>query len=172
LSWFTQGKIAILAIVGVILVEIGTILFFPFYELGISFPDFNLVMQTFWTVVVFVSIWYRKKGNYFVHEITMLVVMCAWIVGFSAVIFMDPLSLTSLEAFSNTTLRLIMNILHGVFSIPALVFGIWLVALWRPESTTFPAKTKRLAQLTLIFWILSYVIGVLDYMVLHTTIFG
>jgi hypothetical protein len=98
--------------------------------------------------------------------------MCAWIVGFSAVIFMDPLSITSLEAFSNTTLRLIMNILHGVFSIPALVFGIWLVALWRPESTTFPAKTKRLAPLTLIFWILSYIVGVLDFMVLHTTIFG
>jgi len=168
----SQGKIAVLSIFIVILVEIGTILYFPFHEIGMSFAEFNLIMQTFWTALVLVSMWFRKKGNYFVHEITLLIVMCVWLVGFSAVIFMDPLSLTSLEAFSNTPLRLIMNILHGVFSVPALVFGIWLVALWRPESTTFPGKTKRLAQLTTIFWIPSYIVGVLDFMILHTTFFG
>jgi len=167
----TQGKIAVLAILGVFLLEIGTILFFPFHAIGMSFAEFNLIMQTFWTIVVFVSMWFRKKGNYFVHEITLLVVMCAWIVGFSAVIFMDPLSFTSMEAFSNTSLRLVMNILHGVFSVPALVFGIWLVVLWRPQSTTFSAKTKRLAKLTLLFWIPSYIVGVLDFIVRHTAIF-
>lgn len=168
----SQGKIAILAIVGIILLEIGTILFFPFNSIGMSFAQFNLIMQTIWTAVVLVSMWFRRNGNYFVHEITLLIVMCAWIIGFSAVIFMDPLSLASLEAFSNTTLRLIMNILHGVFSIPAIVFGIWLVAIWRPKSSTFPAKTKKLAILTAAFWIPSYVVGVLDFMVLHTTFFG
>ncbi len=172
MRFLSQGKIAVLSIFIVILVEIGTILYFPFQEIGMSFAEFNLIMQTFWTILVLVSMWFRKKGNYFVHEITLLIVMCVWLVGFSAVIFMDPLSLTSLEAFSNTPLRLIMNILHGVFSVPALVFGIWLIALWRPESTTFPDKTKRLAQLTTIFWIPSYIVGVLDFMILHTTFFG
>lgn len=168
----SQGKIAVLSIIGVFVVEIGTILFFPFNSIGMSFAEFNLIMQTFWTAVVLVSMWFRKKGNYFAHEITLLIVMCAWIVGFSSVIFMDPISLTSLEAFSNTPIRLIMNILHGVFSVPALVFGIWLVAIWRPESTTFPTKTKKLAILTTAFWIPSYVVGVLDFMVLHTAILG
>jgi hypothetical protein len=65
-----------------------------------------------------------------------------------------------------------MNALHGIFSIPALVFGTWLVALWQPESTTFAAKSKRIAQLTIVFWIPSYVVGLLDFMVLRTTIFG
>jgi hypothetical protein len=65
-----------------------------------------------------------------------------------------------------------MNALHGIFSVPALVFGVWLVLLWRPGSTAFPAKSRRLAQLIPIFWIVSYVVGVLDFMVLHTTIFG
>ena len=172
LSSASQTKIAILSIIGIILIEIGTILFFPFNSIGISFAQFNLIMQTIWTAVVLVSMWFRKEGNYFVHEITLLIVMCAWIIGFSAVIFMDPLSLASLEAFSNTTLRLIMNILHGVFSVPAIVFGIWLVALWRPNSTSFPGKTKKLAILTTAFWIPSYIVGVLDFMVLHTTFFG
>jgi len=115
--------------------------------------------------------WYRKKGNYFVHEITMLIVMSAWAVGFTAVLFMNPLS-GSTQIFSNTTLRLIMNILHGIFSILALIFGLWLVSLWRPESTSFAAKSKRIALLTTIFWIASYVVGVLGFMVLHTTFFG
>ena len=170
LSPSLQGKLAVLTIIIVILVEIGTILFFPFNEIGMSFAEFNLIMQTFWTGLALVSMWFRKKGHYFVHEITMLIVMCAWFVGFSAVLFMGPFS--SLEMYVGTPLRWVMNILHAVFSIPALVFGTWLVALWRPGSTTFATKSRRIAQLTTIFWILSYVVGVLDGMLLHTTIFG
>ena len=170
LSPSLQGKLAVLTIIIVVLVEIGTILFLPFNEIGMSFAEFNLIMQTFWTGLALVSMWFRKKGNYFVHEITMLVVMCAWFVGFSAVLFMGPFS--SLEMYVGTPLRWVMNILHAVFSIPALVFGTWLVALWRPGSTSFATKSRRIAQLTTIFWILSYVVGVLDGMLLHTTIFG
>jgi hypothetical protein len=115
--------------------------------------------------------WFRMKSNYFVHEITMLIVIAAWWIGFSTVMLMDPFS-TPTEVFSNTPLRLVMNGLHGIFSVPALIFGTWLVALWRPESTSFAGKSKRLAQLTMIFWVPSYVVGVLDFMLLHTTFFG
>jgi uncharacterized membrane protein YozB (DUF420 family) len=166
-----QGKIAVFTVVGVVLVEVTTILFFPFYDVGISFAEFNLVMQTIWTALVLVSMWFRAKDNYFAHQITMLIVMTAWAVGFISVLFMDPLS-SSTDIFSSTTLRLIMNALHSVFSIPALVFGLWLVLLWRPASTTFAAKSKKIAQLTALFWIPSYVVGVLDFLVLHTTVFG
>jgi hypothetical protein len=62
--------------------------------------------------------------------------------------------------------------LHVIFSIPALVFGIWLVALWCPGSASFASKSKRIAQLTLFFWVPSYVVGVLDFIILHTTFFG
>ncbi|PVX25490.1 MAG: hypothetical protein CW691_04455, partial [Candidatus Bathyarchaeum sp.] len=62
-----QGKIAVLTVVGVVLVEVATILFFPFYEVGISFAEFNLVMQTIWTALVLVSMWFRTKNNYFAH---------------------------------------------------------------------------------------------------------
>jgi hypothetical protein len=171
LSPSSQGKIAVLTIIMVILFEVATIFFFPFYEVGLSFAEINLVMQTLWTVLVLMSMWFRMKGNYFVHEITLLIVMCAWWVGFSAVLFMNPFS-GSTEVFSSTPLRLVMNGLHAVFSIPALVFGSWLVALWRPGSTSFAAKSRRIAQLTAVFWVPSYVVGVLDFLVLHTTFFG
>ena len=166
----SQGKIAALTIFIVILVMVGSIVFFPFSEVGLSFAEINLVMQTFWTALIFVSMWFRMRGNYFVHEITMLVVICAWFVGFSAVLFMDPLS--SSPSFSSSPSRLVMNSLHAIFSIPALVFGTWLAALWRPGATSFAAKSKRIAQLTVIFWVPSYVVGVLDFLVLHTTFFG
>jgi hypothetical protein len=172
LRYPSQGKIAALTILMVILAEAGAIAFFPFSEIGLSFAEINLVMQTFWTALVLVSMWFRMKGNYFVHEITMLVVICAWLVGFSAVMLMDPLSSSSLQIFSSSPLRLVMNSLHAIFSIPALVFGVWLVALWRPGSISFATKSKRIAQVTVVTWVLSYVVGVLDFMVLHTTFFG
>ncbi len=171
LSSPSQGKIAALTILMVILFEIGFIVFFPFYEVGLSFAEINLIMQTIWTALVLVSMWFRMKGHYFMHEIIMLVVMCAWWVGFSAVLFMNPFS-GSTETFSSTPLRLVMNSLHAIFSIPALIFGTWLVALWRPRSTLFAAKSRRMAQLTTAFWVPSYIVGVLDFMVLHTTFFG
>ena len=170
LRYPSQGKIAALTILTVILVTVGAIAVFPFSEVGLSFAEINLIMQTLWTALVLVSMWFRMKGNYFVHEITMLVVMCALLVSFSAVLFMGPLSSSS--SFSSSPSRLVMNSLHAIFSIPALVFGVWLVALWRPGSISFAAKSKRIAQLTTVFWVPSYVVGVLDFMALHTAFFG
>ena len=166
-----QGKIAVLTIIIVILFELATMFLFPFYAVGLSSAQINLVMQTIWTSLVFVSMWLRTKNNYFAHQISMLIVIAAWWVGVSFVLLMDPFS-TSTETFTNTPIRLVMNALHGIFSVPALIFGTWLVAIWRPESATFPAKSKRLSQLTLLFWIPSYVVGIVDFMLLHTTIFG
>lgn len=171
LSYPSQGKIAALTIIMVLLLEVATITMFPFYEVGLSFAQINLIMQTVWTALVLVSMWFRMKGNYFVHEITMLIVICAWAVGFIAVLFMNPFS-SSTQIFSSSPLRLVMNSLHCIFSIPALVFGLWLVVLWRPGSTSFAAKSRRIAQLTTVFWVPSYVVGVLDFLVLHTTFFG
>ena len=171
LRYPSQGKLMLLTIIMVILLEIGFILFFPFHQVGLSFAEINLIMQTIWTAMVLVSMWFRTKGNYFVHELLMVIVMCAWLVGLISVLFMDPFS-SSTEAFSSTPLRLVMNSLHAIFSIPALVFGMWLVLLWRPKSTSFALKSRRIAQLTAIFWVPSYIVGVLDFIVLHTTFFG
>jgi hypothetical protein len=171
LSVSAQKKIVLLTVLVVVLFEVGSMFFFPFYLVGLSFNQINLIMQTIWTGMVFVSLWFRHKGNYFAHELLMLVVICAWAVGFVAVLMMDPFS-TSTDAFASTPLRWVMNILHGVFSVPALVLGAWLVALWRPGSATFAVKSKRVATLIPYFWFASYIVGVVDFMALHTTFFG
>ncbi len=168
----SQGKIAVLTILMVVLVQVGVLAFFPFFEIGLSFAEINLFMQTLWTALVLLSMCFRIKGNYFVHEIIMLVVICASIVDFSAVLLMSPLSSGSLQIYSSSPLRLVVMLFHSLVSVPALVGGVWLVALWRPESTSFPAKSKRIAQITAVSWVLSYVAGVLSFVVLHTTFFG
>jgi hypothetical protein len=172
LSASTKVKIAVLTVVATVLAEAASMVFLPFYEFGLSVAEFNLVLQSFWVIFVLMSMLWRMKGNYFIHEVTMLIVMCETLVGFSVVLILDPMTFSSMMVITSTPARLVMNIFHVIFSVPALVFGTWLVLLWRPESTTYPAKSKRKAQLTLILWLLSYTVGVLDFLMLHTTVLG
>jgi len=174
MSWSSsaQRRIAVFTVVVAVLAEIAAMAFIPFYDLGLSVSEFNMILQTFWLSFVLMSMWWRRKGNYFVHEITMLIVMCETLVGFSAVLLMDPMSFSSMAVLANTPTRLVMNFFHVIFSVPALVFGTWLVVIWRPNSTTYPAKSRRIAQLTAILWVLSYVVGAVDFLMLHTALFG
>jgi uncharacterized membrane protein YozB (DUF420 family) len=172
LSSSDKGKLAVLTIIVAVLVEIAAMMFVPFYEFGLSMSEFNLILQTFWACFVLMSMWWRSRRNYFAHEITMLIVMCQSLVGFSVVLLMDPWTFSSMAVLANTTTRLIMNFFHIIFSLPALALGTWLVTIWRPNASTYPAKSRRIAQLTAIFWVLSYVVGVLDFLILHTTLFG
>jgi len=173
-SGLSQGKIAVLVILIVFLVTVGTLVVAPYFEIeiGLSVHETNFAMQTLWTALVLVSMWFRRKGKYFVHEIIMIVVVFASLVSFSLVLLMSPLSSGSLVVYSSSPLRLIAVGAHAIFSIPSLIFGVWLVALWRPRSISFAAKSKRIAQITTVTWVLSYVAGVLSFAVLHTTFFG
>ncbi len=137
-----------------------------------SYHEINLAMQTFWSTLVFASMYYRAKGNYLVHAVTMIVVIAAAFVSFSLVLFMSPLGNSSFSLYLSSPVNLAISLAHSVLSVPALLFGVWLVLLWRPKSTNFAAKSKRIAKLTLFFWFLSYVAGLLAFLVLHTTIFG
>ncbi len=172
LQRLSQGKIAVLTVFLVILAEAAMMTFFPFYEIGLGLHEINLIMQTFWTALILVSMWFRAKGNYFLHEITMLIVVTATLVSFSTVLFMSPPSGDSMGVYFTSAPHFVVFMSHAILSIPAIIFGVWLVALWRPESKTFPAKSKRIAQLAAFMWVLSHVAGVLGFIWLHTPLFG
>ncbi len=172
LSYRSQRNTAVLVVAAVLLV-MGAISLIPVSQsqLSLNFHELNLVMQTFWTGLVLVSMWLRKKGHYFAHELTMLVVVSALIVSFSGVLLMSPPSSNTMGIYFSSPLYFAVFISHAVLSIPPLIFGVWLVALWRPGSTTFAAKSKTIARLTMVFWVLSYGAGVLGFLGLHTTLF-
>jgi uncharacterized membrane protein YozB (DUF420 family) len=138
----------------------------------LSVAEINLVMQTFWTALILVSVWFRKKGNYLVHGIIMVVVVGATVISFSSVLLMTPPTGSSMEVYFSSPPKMAEFISHAVLSIPAIFFGVWLVALWRPKSTSFAARSKRIAQLASILWGLSYVAGVLGFVADYTTFFG
>ena len=64
-----------------------------------SVAEINLVMQTFWTALILVSMWFRKKGNYLVHGIIMIVVVGATLISFSSVLLMTPPSGSSMQIY-------------------------------------------------------------------------
>jgi uncharacterized membrane protein YozB (DUF420 family) len=138
----------------------------------LSVAEINLVMQTFWTALILVSMWFRKKGNYLVHGIIMIVVVGATVISFSSVLLMTPPTTSSMDVYFSSPLKMAEFISHAVLSIPAIFFGVWLIALWRPRSMSFAAKSRRIAQTTSILWILSYVAGVLGFVADYTTFFG
>ena len=169
-----KGKTGALEVLVVLLlaVEAFVVTSLLWSEFGWGAAGINLIMQTFWTALVVASMWFRRKGNYFLHGIIMIVVVGATLVSFSAVLLMSPPSGGSMETYFSSPLKLAEFVSHAVLSIPAIIFGVWLVALWRPKSTSFPAKSKRIAEVAAILWVLSYVVGVLGFIADYTTFFG
>ena len=133
-------------------------------------PLMLLVFQTVFLVLLFVSMAFRMKGNYLVHGIIMIVLAA---IGWVAVVgslpnFMDGSIMQTMSPPS--ALGLVG--LHISFGVLSLIFGTWLVALWRRRSIDFAAKSKRIWQLTAILWVLAYVVGLLLFVALRTTFFG
>jgi uncharacterized membrane protein YozB (DUF420 family) len=137
-------------------------------QVPLSFRDINVVMQSLWMSLLLVSMWFRMRGNYFMHGILAIAVVSITIMSFLGVLIMSPMNSGSMSEYFSSPLDVAVLFAHGVVSFPALVFGVWLGVLWRPNSAAFAAKSHRIAQLTTIFWVLSYIVGILDYLLLRT----
>ncbi len=165
-----QGRTTILAMI--VIVSLAWVGAFALTYSGMSSHEINLAMQTFWTTLVMLSMWFRAKGNYFVHEISMILVVFSALISFTGVLLMTPPGSKSIDVYFNSPLNLAAFLAHAIFSIPALFFGTWLIALWRPGSESFADKSRKIAKLTTVSWILSYLAGVFSFLVYHTSIFG
>jgi hypothetical protein len=128
-------------------------------------------MQTLWMSLLLVSMWFRQKGNYLMHGILAIMVVSITIVSFLGVLVMSPMDNSSMDEYFGSPLDLAVFLGHAVFSFPALAFGVWLILLWRPNSATFPAKSLRIAWLLTVFWVLSYIVGILDYLIIRNHLF-
>ena len=133
--------------------------------------EINLVNQTVVLAVVLVSMALRMKGNYFWHGISMVGVV-VW--GLIVTAFASPnfFNTSYMQNLTNPSLNLVVFGLHAFLGIASLASAIWLVALWRPHPTTFPAKSKKIAQIVTILWVSAYVVGIVFFVVLNTTLFA
>jgi hypothetical protein len=134
-------------------------------------PVMIFAFQTVFLVLLFVSMAFRMKGNYLVHGIIIIVGLAiGWLaVAITIPSFMDSSYMQTVTSPSSTLAVFGSHIFLGLTT---LIFATWLVALWRPHSTEFAAKSKRIWQVTAILWVSAYVVGVLLFVTLHTTFFG
>jgi hypothetical protein len=169
-----QQTVAGIVLVLGLIFAVGVISSTPISEsqVPLSFRDINVIMQTLWMSLLLVSMWFRKKGNYLMHGILAIMVVSITIVSFLGVLVMSPMDNSSMDAYFGSPLNLAVFLGHAVFSFPALAFGVWLILIWRPNSATFPAKSRRIAWLLTLFWVLSYIVGILDFILIRKAFFG
>jgi len=131
-----------------------------------------LVLQSVWTVLVLVSMAFRMKRNYLVHGIILIALIVIEWVGLIAIGASSILSGESMQPLMEPLSTLIVFALHGIFGLVAWIGGTLLLALWwRPSSfTTFAAKSEMTWRVTLISWIVSFVVGVFLYVAVTTTL--
>ena len=163
--WVKRGFIVVI-IVGVVV--FADLVVAPFFmNLGLVQSEVNMIMQSIWMSLILASIWFRCVDNYFVHGFLMSVVVVCTLIGFISVLLMwSPSDSAHLSfVYFNSSIKIVKFVTHGVLSIPALVFGGWFVALWRPNAVAFPERSRRIVKWLLIMWILSYLAGVIGYVI-------
>ncbi len=128
-----------------------------------------LAFQSFGLALFFVSMAFRMKANYLWHGIIMIVLIA---IGWFTVVVSIPDFLNSsyMATIMNPVSTLVVSSFHMLLGVVALVFGSWLVALWRPRSTDFAVKSGRAWQLTMIGWVSAYVVGLLLYVAVTTNL--
>ena len=134
-------------------------------------PEYIIGFQTFFLALLFVSMAFRMKGNYLVHGLTMVVSL---VVGWIAVAMTIPSFLDSSYTATLTKSPLSSGVvgMHIFFGLATLAFGTWLVALWRPRATDFATKTKGIWPSLVILWVSTYLIGMLVFVAVHTSLLG
>jgi hypothetical protein len=129
----------------------------------------NFAIQTVILAIFLVSMTFRVKGKYLVHGIIMAVLVA---IGWVVVLISLPNFLDSsiMQTYTSPSSTLVVFGIHMFFGLATLISATWLVALWRPHSTEFPAKSKRIAKTTTILWVSAYVVGILFFVALTTTL--
>lgn len=103
------------------------------------------------------------------HGITMIVAVLVVIIGIGAVSVVFGNSDVINQYYMNPTSTLTVFSLHSLFGILTLISGVWLVVLWRPSSSDFVAKSKKIWRLTISLWIITFLVGIVLYAALTTT---
>ena len=143
-------------------------------SIGLGHPrffhtDLNLVIQIVTLLIIFVSLFYKKKGKLKLHGITMGVAVVLHAVAFVSV--MAPPIFQYFAFFSSRIdLSAVQTTwLHAIPGAIALALGVFLVSKWAAHaSNTAPCyKRKRIMDTTLVLWLFSLVFGIATYLLFY-----
>jgi uncharacterized membrane protein YozB (DUF420 family) len=143
-------------------------------SIGLGHPrflhtDLNFLTQVITLLIIFLSLYYKKKGKIKLHGTTMGLAVILHALTF--VLVMGPIFFQNFEFFSTeTSLALVQTIwLHAVPGAIALILGIFLVAIWAVQALKVSVcySRKRIMDVTLLFWVLSLVFGIATYVLFY-----
>jgi uncharacterized membrane protein YozB (DUF420 family) len=135
----------------------------------LTLAETSLIIQSVIFVLFLVSMAFRMKGKYLIHVVTLLVAVIGMLSFFAWWIYEIAPSFDSyLPTVLSPPLHLVNWLAHEFLGISTLVLGVLTVNFWRLGSTQFEVKSKRIWRLTWIFWVLTYVVGLLLFVVLNT----
>ena len=144
------------------------------FGIGLEHPhflhtDLNLLLQIATLVIIFVSLFYKKKGNVKLHGLTLDNALIFPVI--SLVLVMGPSFSRSYTFFSNETgIPGVQTMwLHAIPGGIALLLGIILVALWaiHPSNIAPCYKRKRIMDVTLLLWVISLLFGIAAYILFY-----
>ncbi len=127
-----------------------------------------LTLQTVFVVLLFISMGLRMKHMYSAHAILTFISVAIVLTGFVAVLVFATVNGEAILALTSP----VLFVVHGILGVAAFSSGIGLFALWRLRPTEFAVKSKRIWQVTVISWILAFLLGVFLFAVLHTPLFA
>ena len=131
--------------------------------------DLNLLTQVLTLLIIFLSLYYKKKGKIKLHGTTMGLAVILH--SLTLVLVMGPIFFQNFEFFSTvTSLGLVLSIwLHAVLGAIALILGALLVVIWVVQDTKVATcySRKRIMDVTLLLWVISLIFGIATYVLFY-----
>jgi len=133
-------------------------------------PQINLSLQIATLVILFASLILKRKRKYFAHGATMLTAVILNALSFLLV--MMP-SLSTLEILKTQPLHWfsLATLAHAGLGTITIILSLWIVAAWHLQSSNQNCiKKRKLMRLTMILWLLVFLLGFLLYAILNTNL--
>jgi len=112
----------------------------------------------------FASLAFKKRRKFFLHGVTMIVAVALNALSF--ILIMGP-SLFGLGSFiiaQTLDMISIVAVIHGVFGAVTEILGLWVVGIWRLQSSIQKCvRKKRIMRVTLAIWLIALLLGILLY---------
>ena len=174
---FLHNRIVITSKIAILKFPKNLFIFIPFIywenyllSLGLGHPrfpetDLNLLLQLITLVIIFVSLYYKKKQKLKIHGTIMGIAVITHLISFLLV--MGSKFFTYFEFYSTQTSIFAVQTawVHIFPGIIALVLGLFLVTLWAINTSNVKGcySRKRIMDVTLVLWLFSLIFGIVTY---------
>ncbi len=134
--------------------------------------DINLILQIIMFVIIFISLFYKKKRKFKIHGGLMAIAVILHVITFLTV--MGPPFFESFDYYINATsdLRVQTTLAHAIPGAIVMILGIVLVGAWalRPSNLAKCSRMKRIMDITTVLWFISLIFGIATYLSYFTTL--